>query len=168
MEMADFSDAFLYAVEIVLEHEGGLSMDPHDRGRLTNWGISERSYPDLDIANLTRWDAIDIYHRDYWMPGRYDEIRDRRVAAKVFDMAVNMSHRRAHELLQRALRLVGQTHVVVDGIIGPQTIGAANAADPDDLLRALRLEAACYYVQLARADWTQEKFLRGWLWRAVS
>lgn len=62
----------------VLRHEGGLSLNPHDRGNWTtgvvgqgelkgtNFGISAMSYPDLDIKNLTRDQAIAIYKRDFW------------------------------------------------------------------------------------------------------
>ena len=48
--MAGFDDA----VEIVLQNEKGYVNDPADPGGETNWGISRRAYPHLDIANLTR------------------------------------------------------------------------------------------------------------------
>src|SRR5690606_2973445 len=60
------NELFLHAVEVVLEHEGGYVHDPHDPGGETKFGISKRQYPDLDIANLTREQAIEIYRRDWW------------------------------------------------------------------------------------------------------
>ena len=36
-----------------------MSNDPQDPGGETNFGISKRSYPDLDIAGLTVADATD-------------------------------------------------------------------------------------------------------------
>ena len=47
------SAIFDHAVKEILRHEGGYVDDPVDRGGETKYGISKRSYPDLDIANLT-------------------------------------------------------------------------------------------------------------------
>lgn len=54
------------AIGFVLRWEGGYANNPNDPGGETNYGISKRSYPDLDIRNLTRDQAIAIYERDYW------------------------------------------------------------------------------------------------------
>ena len=160
-------DRFQQAVEVVLKHEGGYVNDPTDPGGETNFGISRRSYPDLDIRNLTREQAIEIYRQDFWERWGYDRIRDLAVATKVFDMAVNMGPKRAHTLLQQALGLIGSP-VVVDGILGPQTLKATNEADPSRLLEALRLLSARYYWELVRLDGRRKKFLQGWLARAYS
>lgn len=73
----------------------------------------------------------------------------------------------AHWCLQRALHACGFRLVAIDGILGPQTINAANAVKPQAaLLAALRTEAAAYYRELARADPNRERFLTGWLNRA--
>ena len=82
--MADFNTA----VALVLKHEGGLVDNPQDPGGLTNFGISKRAYPSLDIANLTVEDAKAIYQRDYWAPFMEQEV-DQRVANAALDTAVN-------------------------------------------------------------------------------
>ena len=51
---------FEEAVKSVLKHEGGYVNDPKDPGGETNFGISKRAFPDLDIKNLTEEDAIEI------------------------------------------------------------------------------------------------------------
>src|SRR5690606_28008981 len=56
-------ERFRRAVEVVLKHEGGYVNNPSDPGGETKYGISKRSYPELDIANLTQEDAIAIYYR---------------------------------------------------------------------------------------------------------
>lgn len=72
--MPNYSESFLTAVAVVLEHEGGYVFDVHDPGGETNFGISKRSYPELDIKRLTRDDAIAIYHRDFWVPLGCEEL----------------------------------------------------------------------------------------------
>ena len=160
-------ERFRRAVEVVLEHEGGYVNDPRDPGGETKYGISKRSYPDLDIASLTREDAIAIYHRDWWRRYGYDRLQDDAVATKLLDMAVNMGPATAHRLLQEVLVFLGY-NVAVDGIIGPQTIGAANKADPKRLLQALRWKAAERYFRLVEQRPQSRAFLIGWLRRAYS
>jgi len=159
---------FVQAVGAVLEHEGGYVNDPDDPGGETKWGISRRSYPELDIANLTEEQACAIYYRDWWRQYKYDLIEDATVAAKVLDLSVNMGPSAAHKCLQRALHACGRRDVTIDGIIGPQTLEAVNSANPLMLLAALRAEAAAHYRALAQADPKRQKFLNGWLNRAYA
>lgn len=64
------SDYFGRCVDWILKWEGGYVNDPADPGGETHWGISKRSYPDLDIRNLTKQEAIEIYRKDYWEASR--------------------------------------------------------------------------------------------------
>ena len=81
--MADF----IQAVELVLKHEGGFTPGlPNDPGGATNFGISQRAYPDVDIKNLTVEGAKEIYRRDYW---HFDAIEDQQLANCLLDCAVN-------------------------------------------------------------------------------
>ena len=160
-------ERFLRAVAVVLDHEGGYVNDLRDPGGETKWGISKRSYPSLDIANLTREDAIVIYYRDWWQRYGYGRLQDEAVATKLLDMAVNMGPATAHRLLQEALVFLGYD-IAVDGIIGPQTITAADEADPKRLLQVLRWLAAHYYYRIATQRPQSRAFLIGWLKRAYS
>jgi len=160
-------ERFLRAVEVVLKHEGGYVNNPSDPGGETKYGISKRSYPHLDIANLTREDAIAIYYRDFYAKYGYGRLNDEAVATKVFDMAVNMGPATAHRLLQEALVFLGYP-VAVDGILGPQTVAAANRADPRRLLQVLRWRAAERYFHIADQRPQSRAFLLGWLRRAYS
>jgi len=121
----------------------------------------------LDIANLTRENAIAIYYRDFYAKYGYDRLRDEAVATKVFDMAVNMGPATAHRLLQEALVFLGHD-IAVDGILGPQTLAAANRADPRRLLQVLRWLAAHHYYRIAAKRPQSRAFLLGWLRRAYS
>ncbi len=153
--MSKFEDA----IDFVLANEGGLSNDPQDAGGLTNYGISQRMYPDIDIKNLTRIEAEHIYERDYW---RYGAINSQRVATKLFDAHVNMGPVKAVRLMQQALGAIEAGPIVVDGIIGSATIEAINAADEEALVNEFKVRLVKYYFEL-----NQPEFLTGWLRRAV-
>lgn len=154
------------AVALVLQHEGGYANDAADPGGATKFGISKRAYPGVDIAALTREDAIAIYRRDWWDRYGYGGLNDE-IAVKVFDLAVNMGAATAHKLLQSALQSQGEP-VAVDGVFGPETCAAANRCDAVELHQALRDAAAEHYRHLVERDPSLAKFLGGWLTRAAA
>lgn len=84
------------AVSFVLAREGGYVFDPYDPGGATKYGISKRSYPNEDIANLTEDRAKEIYRKDYWTP-----LPPLPPAAKIvaFDAAVNQGRKFASEMI---------------------------------------------------------------------
>ena len=162
---------FETAIPVVLRHEGGYVNHPSDPGGETNFGISKRSYPNVDIKNLTRRQAKEIYRRDFWRPGKYERLDSQPVATKAFDLAVNMGPSRAHKLLQRAVNAKlprGRKRLLVDGKIGRRTLDAANEVGGKGLLSELRAEAAQFYVGIVLRKPDKKVFLRGWLRRAVS
>lgn len=165
--MSEDRKRFDQIVETVLRHEGGYVNDPADPGGETKYGISKKSYPHLDVRNLTIDQAKDIYYRDWWLRLRLNEIRDDAVATKILDTCVNVGARTGIRLLQRALRAIGRP-VAVDGIVGPETIRAVNEVEPLQLLEALRSEQADYYRELIRRNPKLAQFEKGWTNRAYS
>ena len=162
-----YSNKFLKAFEYLMYHEGGYVNDKQDAGGETRYGISKRSYPQLDIKSLTRDQARQIYFVDFWMKAKCEQIDDENIATKFFDLAVHTGIPQAVKLIQRALRAAGE-QVAEDGIIGPITLSAINKADPTDLLAALKSEAAGLYRLIAQANPSQQKFINGWLNRAYA
>ena len=156
-------DKFEKAVEKLLKNEGGYVNDPDDPGGETRFGISKRSYPDLDIKELTKDDAIKIYFRDFWKPGRFGELERDEIGEKIFNLSVNMGIRKATVILQLALIYTGRK-VKLDGIIGPETIGAVNGHEtPEWLLDRIKIYAVQEYVSIS--SW---KYWRGWIKRALA
>jgi len=92
--MNDFKEA----LNFVLKWEGGYSNDPNDPGGETKFGISKRSYPELDISKLTLEQAKEIYYQNYWLKAGCDTL-PYPINICVFDTAVNMGRRRAIEFL---------------------------------------------------------------------
>lgn len=160
-----YSQKFEKAFEYVIQNEGDYVFDKNDPGGETNYGISSRSYPHLDIKHLSLQDAKKIYFCDYWHKKGFEEIPDDAVATQVFDLSVNLGIRPAVTVLQRALRAVG-INVQEDGLMGSQTLSAVKKSEPRCLLAAIKSEAAGYYRMLARYRPGQAKFLNGWLNRA--
>jgi lysozyme family protein len=153
--------SFDSAIDYVLANEGGLANAAGDVGGVTNFGISQSTYPNVDIRSLTRDDAKAIYAKDYW---RYDQITSQRVATKLFDAHVNMGPVRAVRLMQLALGAIEVGPIVADGIIGSMTIEAINAADEERLVDEFKAQLVKYYCELSQS---MPQFLLGWLRRAV-
>jgi lysozyme family protein len=112
----NFDEAF----EILIGHEGGYVNNPADPGGETKFGISKRSYPHVDVKNLTLSKAKDIYRRDYWDRLESESLPES-VRFDLFDTAVNSGPGTAVRLLQRA---VGTAE---DGYVGPVTLKAVEA-----------------------------------------
>lgn len=52
--------------------DGAYTNDKVDPGGETKFGISKRANPDLDIANLTLVQAMDVYYKKYWQAFNLD------------------------------------------------------------------------------------------------
>lgn len=128
---------FRKGLEFVLQYEGGYVDDPDDKGGETKWGISKRAYPEVDIKNLTREEALRIYQRDYWIAAGCDSL-SYPMNVVVFDSAVNCGVARAKAWLRAS-------------------------ETPEEVIQ-LRKE---FYVDLVRKNPAQRKFLRGWAWRII-
>lgn len=125
-----YSPRFNLASEYLLGHEGGYVNDPNDSGGKTKYGISKRSYPDLNISALTWSDAKAIYWRDFWHKVRGEEL-PAVLAFVTFDASVNSGVPMAIKWMQTALG------VSADGVIGPITIQAARGADSSAAMRVV-------------------------------
>ena len=151
---------------MVLSHEGGYRNRPSDPGGATKYGISARSYPQLDIPRLTRDEAISIYKRDWWDAYGYARIGNRLLRVKVFDLAVNIGPGRAHRFLQWAVNDVVQSGagpasllLAVYGNLGPLTLQSIGFLDPCALLLRFLARVHAHYKRCAI---TQPDELKGW------
>ena len=138
-------------IAFTLAAEGGLVDDPNDPGGLTNFGISQAAYPNVDIRALTPANASAIYAHDYWTPVQGDAL-PAGVDLMVFDMAVNAGVGESGKILQRC---VG---VDADGAIGPVTLLAVKGAHAASLITSLSAAQLAYYQGLS--GWTT--FGQGW------
>ncbi len=149
---------FEQAVGFVLKDriEGGYANDARDPGGETNFGISKRAHPGVNIRELTRDGAIAIYKADYWDKVGCDDLPPR-IAVALFDAAVNQGPGIAVKLLQKALG------VTADGIVGPLTVAAAERADEGELVVQFLGWRLRRYAFTANAS----TYMRGWANRVL-
>jgi lysozyme family protein len=152
------TDLFMRCIEVVLRNEGGYVNNPDDPAGETNMGITKARYPELDIKNITRNQAIEIYFKDYWKPMNLLDIYDENLVLQIFDMGVNAGKRSAIKMAQRIVE------AEPDGIIGPETLGLVNNYE-GDLVDLYRQERKKYYFTLARRKPQMQVFLKGWIRR---
>lgn len=142
---------FDQAFDRLIGHEGEYVNNPADPGGETKFGISKRSYPNVDIKNLTREGAKAIYLRDFWNRINAGKLADG-VAYQLFDFAVNSGIETAVRYFQRALG------VADDGHWGPVSQSAADAATETDQIMLLNSERLDFMTRLK--NWPDAS--RGW------
>lgn len=128
------TDAFRRHVEKVLELEGGLADDPDDRGGLTNFGISSKANPDVDVKGLTEEKAVDLYRDRYW-----DALDADRLPEQVQGLAFDSAVQHGVAWTKNALAETGNS------------------------VRGLLDKRKKYYDSIVKADPSQEKFYEGWM-----
>lgn len=173
------------AAEIVAR-EGGFVNDPDDPGGATNHGVTIHTMRRLgldltgdgqvgvdDVRRLTAAQAQQIFLDHYFRAPGLDRLPEVLHPA-LFDMQVN-SGANAVRILQRLLTEMGFP-CADDGVVGPQTIGAARAAAaaaPDHLADAYAIARRNWYYALADARPASRRYARrrdggkgGWIARA--
>ena len=148
------------ALAFTLSWEGGYVDHPNDPGGETNFGISKRQYPSLDIKALNILDASAIYRRDYWDRIRGDDLPPK-TAMSVFDLAVNSGRHRAARMLQSE---VGAT---IDGKIGPKTLEKVKQRNDHDVAWGVLRQRVDFLLDLVENP-QYRVFLRGWMRRCFT
>lgn len=172
--------------EEIVAREGGYVNDPDDPGGATKYGVTIQTLRRLgldltgdgqvtsaDVKRLSRAQAVEIFIEHYYRRPRIGELPEV-LRPSVFDMYVN-SGANAVRILQRLLNQMGQ-EVAVDGVIGPQTTGAAETAAqaaPDHIADAYGIARRNFYFRLADQRPASRKYARtraggkgGWIKRA--
>ena len=172
--------------EEIVAREGGFVNDPDDPGGATNHGVTIHTLRRLgidvnrdtridvaDVRALTRVQAVEIYLRHYYEAPGIAALPEA-IQASVFDMYVNAGLN-AVKILQRLLTDMGFP-CDPDGVIGPQTIRAAQMAyeaAPSHLADAYGIARRNYYYAIGDRRPQSRKFARrrdggkgGWIVRA--
>jgi len=124
---------FSQVIERLFEREGGEANLPGDRGGRTKFGISSVFNPDVDLNNLTKKQATNIYKKRYW-----DTINADKLPSNIREMAFDSA--------------------VLHGVSWTKRALAESKGDPE-ALKNLRLDRV---EQAIRGNPANEKFRRGW------
>ena len=137
----------------VLRAEGGYVNDPDDPGGETKYGISKRSYPEEDIANMTIERAQEIFERDFYGAVGGDSLLkiNPGLAAHVSDMAFNAGPRTAVKLLYDAVQLPRKNQIT------PELLDKLN--ESENLIKDYSVARLKYYSGLKNAP----KYIKGWV-----
>jgi lysozyme family protein len=95
--------AFEAALEKTLKYEGGYVKDDAGKGE-SNFGINKSANPDVDVKNLTKEKARELYKKRYWdaIGGDALAAKDPALATVAFDTAVNMGVSKASQLIAQS------------------------------------------------------------------
>jgi len=158
-------DNFDNCMTAILPYEGGFGDDPNDRGnwtsgkigvgenRGTKYGISAMAEPGVDIKNLTKTGAIQIYRTKYAPPVAFDA-QPYGVDLVVLDIAINSGPSRALSLLGRALGTDLKTASALSML-------AQEYKDKIGLVKSICAKRAAFYRSIS----TFSRYGKGWLRR---
>ena len=149
--MSKFEDALSFT----LRWEGGYINHPSDPGGETHFGISERAYPDEDIAGMTQSRAAEIYKADYWDQIKGDELQPK-TGLCAFDLAVHSGVARASRFMQTAVK------VPTDGVVGPVTVNALWHKNDEEIAWDILTQRVEFLLSL-----NKRVFNRGWMKRCM-
>lgn len=149
-------DRFKQVLKRVAVSEGGYVNNPKDPGGETKFGISKRAYPHLDIKNLTREQADEIYFNDFWLKMKCDHMPIG-MDGFIMDFAVNSGVNRVTKYLQRSLG------VLDDGKMGPVTVAALKTANSRRIVRQMFVYRAITFAEAEKENYEEHK--HGWFAR---
>jgi hypothetical protein len=135
-----------YMVFSVVDYEGS-THDTEDPGGVTKYGISSRSYPQIDIRSLTRAKAAEIIKKDFYYGLGINEFKSLRLQHALLHMAVLIG--------PKALDIANE----VKNLEALKQISDSNPKLPK-ILNALKKKYADYLRSL-----NNPKFVKGWLRR---
>lgn len=145
----------------------GWANDPDDRGGATMCGITigtyegycrAKGYPKPTkqrLHDITAAQWLDVLKTLFWDRWKADEIKCQALANILVDW-VWASGVNGIKIPQRILG------VTADGIVGPKTLAALNAADPQKLFKQIHNARINFIDDIVRRNPVQKKFHKGW------
>ncbi len=153
----------------IIKWEGGFVNHPNDKGGATNIGITLKTYtyyrnlkgipkPSVsDLKNISFEEWIDILKTLYWDRWQADNINNQSIANLLVDWVWG-SGVYGIKYPQQLL------HVVVDGIVGVNTLTAINNyTNQEELFHKLWNRRKQHFESIVQRDPSQKVFLKGWM-----
>jgi lysozyme family protein len=166
---------FERCVDFLLDLEGGFVDNAYDKGGPTKFGITLRALQNhrstpvsaTDVKNLSKEEASQIYLIDYWNMNRLGVIRPWRIALVIFCHVVHSGPISGFLAVQKTLNESFGQRLFLDGVFGVKT-ELALAMVKDEALFCHRLIQVIqnHYAEVCAKDYSQLRFLRGWMRRS--
>ena len=137
----------LDAIISVFEGGGVTTDDPLDPGGLTRFGVSQRSFPDEDIRNMSRSRAATLFQQIHGKEINVDKL-DEPLRTALFDFAVNSGAPQAKTSLHRVLGLAPRA-AMSERIVGQQTLDAIRELGVERVTRELNEDRQRFLNDLA-------------------
>lgn len=153
----------------ILQREGAAYTNrPGDRGGPTKYGVTQAALSKWlgrpatipEVQDLSEATARQIYEARYVKP--WATLAHQRLQVQCIDWSVTSGQDDPTRALQLLLGLRQ------DGILGPQTLAAANAKADDHFANLFACERAKFYGRIVHDDASQRVNINGWLSRALS
>lgn len=159
----------------LLRLEGGYVNHPLDRGGPTKYGVilsvwqehghdkdGDGDIDAEDIMKLGEDDARYIAKKIFWDYFLADFILNESVAQFIVDWGYNSGRKTVAKIVQRLVK------VEVDGLVGPRTLTAINAADQEWLFNQLKIDRKVFLNSIIKRRPDQIVFYDGWMNRVNS
>ncbi len=160
---------FKRALNLVLKWEGGYKLHRNPgENEDTFAGIYRKYFPDwegwkyIDQGDFESAESSveEFYRQHYWNIIKGDYL-PQNLAIVLFEASVNIGVRNAIKILQRAIKEdFKRESIIVDGIIGRQTIGFINQLDEKELILMFTKRRSIYYAKLDCDRFN--RFKKGW------
>jgi len=153
----------------VIQLEGGFKLERNPtESEDTYAGIYRKAHPDwpgwryIDRGETPPPELVRRFYYDhYYRP--LEAIANPEIRFAIFEFGVNAGLKQAVKIAQ------GVAGTSPDGIIGPKTLAALNAMEPDDFKKSYLIARIKHYLDLANKDPQRYGiYLRGWLNRAFT
>lgn len=143
-------------LDITLGYERGVTIDA---GGLTNDGISQKAFPDVDILALSLQEKEKLYVDHY-----YNKVGAAHMSVPMailaFDSAVNCGVSRTVKWLQIITNMLTGAGLATDGQMGVKTLQAIEQADQKTLALLMCHQRQLHYCHLRKS---QPQSFGGWI-----
>ena len=140
----------------LLADEGGYVSDPKDPGGETNFGITKKFFPHLDIKKMTKEKASDIYYDYYYRHTFVSDIEDAKLAGALFNVSVLLGVTGMSNICDNILKEFG------DDEISTPIAKRINATDTTEFKVNFIYEVKHHFLERIRKNPDLKKFKKGW------
>jgi len=142
--------------------------DPDDMGGATKGGVTLDTFQMVfgadktaeDLKNMTEDQWRHVMKDHFWDKCKADDIKNQSVAEIFVDWCINAG-------IGKVVYVQNMVGTDPDGVVGPKTIAAINAADQARLHRRIKLARAKRFLNQIEAKTSQMKYFNGWFARLI-